>query len=101
MVLSPTPPERLVDPQGRPYFLWDGEMTLAELRRALREAPPVARAYLVAKLMRQAKPDDVFSFVAEAEIRDLWGLVEGQLGKTRPFWSWLLDRWQEQDRGDR
>lgn len=98
-MLSPTPPERLTDLQGRPYFLWDCDMTLNGLRRALRSSEPVARAYLVAKLMRQAKPDDVFSFVSVDEIRELWGLVEGQLGTARPFWSWLLARWAEQDRG--
>jgi hypothetical protein len=30
------------------------------------------RAYLVGKLMRQAKPDDVFTFVPVAEIANLW-----------------------------
>jgi hypothetical protein len=29
-MLAPTPPDRLVDPQGRPYVLWDVDMTLAE-----------------------------------------------------------------------
>jgi hypothetical protein len=98
-MLNPTPPERLTDPQGRPYFLWDCEMTLDELRRALRDSEPAARAYLVAKLMRQAKPDDVLSFVSEGEIRALWDRVEGNLGTARPFWAWLLGRWAEQDRG--
>jgi hypothetical protein len=97
--LSPTPPERLTDPQGRPCFLWDCEMTVDDLRRALRDSEPAGRAYLVAKLMRQAKPDDVFSFVSVGDILKLWDRVEGRLGTARPFWSWLLGRWAEQDRG--
>lgn len=43
--------------------------------------------------MRQAKPDDVFSFVGEADIRELWDDVVPYLGRTRPFWEWLLSAW--------
>lgn len=35
----------------------------AALRAGLRDPDPDVRAYLVGKLMRQAKPDDVFLFV--------------------------------------
>lgn len=98
-MLNPTPPERLTDLEGRPYFLWDCDMTLDGLRRALQSSEPVARAYLVAKLMRQAKPDDVLSLVSVEEIVKLWDRVEVRLGTARPFWSWLLGRWAEQDRG--
>lgn len=35
-MLNPTPAERMVDKQGYPYFLWDCDMTLDELRNALR-----------------------------------------------------------------
>ena len=52
-MLAPTPRDRMVDQQGRPYFLWDVEMTLEEFERSLREADPAARSYLVGKLMRQ------------------------------------------------
>lgn len=63
-MIAPTPRDLLVDHQGHPYFLWDMEMTLDEFERALRESDPYVRAYLVGKLMRQAKPDDVLQFVS-------------------------------------
>ena len=91
--LYPTPPERLVDARGRPYFLWDTEMTLAEFEESLRSSSRPGRAYLVGKLMRQAKPDDVFSFVTTAEIVELWPDLERYLGRERPFWRWLLEYW--------
>ena len=38
-LLNRTPPERLTDAQGRPYFLWDNPaMTLVDFVRALRDA---------------------------------------------------------------
>jgi hypothetical protein len=93
-MLAPTSPELLVDAEGHPYFLWDSRMTLDEFREGLRDPEPEIRAYLVGKLMRQAKPDDVFSFVSAREIRELWPRLERHLGKRREFWSWLFDSWE-------
>lgn len=93
-MLNPTPPERLVDGEGHPYFLWDTPMTLNEFRAGLRDPDPEVRAYLVGKLMRQAKPDDVFTFVSAREIRTLWPRLERYLGKTREFWTWLFKAWE-------
>ena len=93
-MLNPTSPELLVDVEGHPYFLWDSDMTLDEFREGLGDADPEVRAYLVGKLMRQAKPDDVFTFVSAREIRGLWPRLERYLGKTREFWSWLFEAWE-------
>ena len=30
MLRAPTPPDQLVDKRGRPYFLWDVDMTLSD-----------------------------------------------------------------------
>lgn len=97
-MLSFTPPERQTDPLGRPYFLWDCDLTLDEFETRLRDSDPEVRAYLVAKLMRQAKPDDVFLFVRPREIRELWPRLLPYLGRTREFWSWLFDTWEAQGR---
>ncbi len=94
-ILNPTPPEWMVDGQGRPYFLWDMEMTLDRFREQLAGDDPDVRAYLIGKLMRQAKPDDVFEFVTVAQIRADWPKIEPFLGQSRPFWTWLLAVWAE------
>lgn len=91
--LAPTPPDRLTDARGRPYFLWDEDMTLDEFRRRLQDPDPDVRAYFLGKLMRQAKPDDVFSFVTLDELREELDAVEPYLGRTKPFWRWLLEQW--------
>jgi len=88
----------MVDARGRPYFLWDLEMTLDEFRERLGDPDPDVRAYFTAKLMRQAKPDDVFTFVPLQVIRELWSRLERYLGDRREFWRWLLDRWELADR---
>ena len=98
-VLNPTRKDLLTDPQGRPYFLWDMDVTLDHFVRRIREGNREVRAYLVGKLMRQAKPDDVFEFVTLDEIRDLWPDLHRYLGRTRLFWTWLLEAWEQQARG--
>ena len=92
-VLNITPRERMVDARGRPYFAWDVDLTLEQFESRLADPDPVVRAYFLAKLMRQARPDDVFAFVTPAKIAGAWDLVAPKLGRTRAFWSWLLARW--------
>lgn len=98
--LNPTQAKDLVDDEGRPYFLWDVDMTLRAFRDALTQGDPEGRAYLLGKLMRQAKPDDVFQFVSRADLEAAWPKLERHLGTTRSMWRWLLDRWSESDRRD-
>lgn len=92
-LLCPTPPERWLDERGRPYFLWDTELTLDELRAGLRSEDAAWRSYLWAKLLRQAKPDDVFQLVDPAELGRQWPAIAQRLGDKGPFWRWLLERW--------
>jgi len=95
-VLNLTPLDRMTDSRGRPCFPWDSDLTLSRVLTLLKGGDRVERADLVGKLMRQAKPDDVFEFVSLDEIRDLWPDLEPDLGKTRPFWTWLLEVWKGQ-----
>jgi hypothetical protein len=81
-LLAPTPPDRLVDAKGRPYFLWDEDLTIDAFRSRLRDSDPEVRAYYRGKLMRQAKPDDVFTFVTLAEITELFPFVARYLGRS-------------------
>jgi hypothetical protein len=76
----------IVDGRGRPYFLWDVDMTLKEFRLRLRDPDPEVRAYLVGKLLRQARPADVARFVTEEEVRAIWPLAERYAGRAREFW---------------
>jgi hypothetical protein len=39
-MLNPTPKDKLLDSQGRPYFLWDCDMTLEEFQRGLQHPIP-------------------------------------------------------------
>jgi hypothetical protein len=89
--LFPTPTERLLDTRDRPYFLWDCTLTNEEFKAHLSpDASPELREYFAAKLLRQAKPDDVFSYLTREDIVELWDGMSPYLGNKRDFWKWLL-----------
>ena len=89
-MLSPTPPTALIDREGRPYVLWDLDLTLEELRERLRSQDAEVRIHFLAKVLRQAKPDDALQFVSLTEIARQWQRLAPRLGDRRGFWSWLL-----------
>ncbi len=76
-------------------------MTIEVFRARLRDPDPQVRAYFLGKLMRQAKPDDVFAFATVDELVELLLAVTRYLGNTRDFWSWLLSRWKTMPDGAR
>jgi hypothetical protein len=94
-LLCPTPAGKLLDGEGRPYFLWDVDLTIEELRERLGDADAEVAAYWAAKVMRQAKPDDALMLVTPQQILERWDLVRPYLGRSAPFWSWLVGRWRE------
>lgn len=94
-VLCPTPPDRLCDAEGRPYFLWDNDLTLDEFRLLLAHPDAGVRRYWLAQLVRQAKPDDVRSFVDLATLDREWPTIAAGVGRQRDFWAWRLRYWRE------
>lgn len=94
---APTPRHSILDPQGRPYFLWDCDLTEEQFLANLHDRDADVRAATLGTLMRQAKPDDVFRYVSEAEVRESWERVQPFLGRSRAFWTWLLGLWNQID----
>lgn len=92
MLRAPTPPERLVDARGRPYFLWDVDLTLEAFRAKLDDEDDDEAAYWLARALRDAKPDDVLEWVDWARIAELWPRAARHVGRQRPFWVWWLER---------
>lgn len=89
-MICPTPAAKLCDSAGRPYFLWDCDVTLSTFRDHLSAEDDERRGYWLAKLMRQAKPDDAIAIAGVSEMRRLWPKIEHGLGRQREFWAWYL-----------
>lgn len=79
----------------RPYFLWDEDLSIAELRGVLAGSDDHERLRLLGKMLREARDSDVWQFVSpEVVARDLPQLGR-RLGRRRAFWEWLIRGWRE------
>lgn len=77
-----------------PYFLWDEDLSVADLRRRLREAPEEERLRLAGKILREAAYDEVWTFLGVEEVaRDLPRMAR-HLGRQRAFWECLVGEWR-------
>jgi len=77
-----------------PYFLWHRNVTIRQLREILLDASDQRRVQLLRALVREARPDDVWRFVSPESLWREWPDVEPGLGRSRPFWNWLMQEWR-------
>lgn len=81
--------------KDRPWFLWDVEVTEAELRERLRDPDIRIRAQWAGCILREATYPEVWTYVSVAEVVRDWEHIQRHLGRRRAFWEWLLKGWRE------
>ena len=79
----------------RPYFLWDEDLTGRELRARLGGPDERERLRLMAKMLREARDIDVWSFVTPVEVARALPAIRHRLGRRRAFWDFLIEGWRE------
>lgn len=77
-----------------PYFLWDTPVTEAELRQRLLDPDPDIRAQWQGVIMREARFDDVWSYLTVTDVVRDWHRIRRHLGQSRAFWEFLLEGWR-------
>lgn len=85
----------LDDPTARPYFVWDEDLTMAEVRERLASPDPRVRALWMARVLREARYRDVWKLLRLDDVVANFAAIEPHLGRMRAFWRWLLDGWRE------
>ncbi len=80
---------------ARPYFLWDEDVSIAELRERLAGSDKKERMRLLAKMLREARDLDVWKFVTPREVAEALPAIVGRLGRRRRFWEFLIQGWRE------
>jgi hypothetical protein len=86
----------LDNPKAVPYFLWDQPMTVADVRRILKEGNDGQKFHLIGKIMREARDRDVWKFTTPREVLDNWGKISKYLGRRRAFWEFMLATWERE-----
>ena len=84
----------LDDPSARPYFLWNEDITVGDLRAKLQSPDVDERALWMARVMREARYQDVFKLLQLTDILSLLPRIDRHLGRSRDFWHWLIEGWR-------
>jgi hypothetical protein len=84
----------LTDDAARPYFLWDEDLSVAQVREILARGPEEEKVRLLAKILREARDDEVWRLTTVREVRSRWAVLAPHLGRRRAFWEFLLDAWR-------
>lgn len=79
----------------RPYFLWDEDVSCAELCAVLRGPDTARRDRLLGKMLREARDVDVWNFVTPAEVARTLPRLGRRLGRRRRFWEFLIEGWRQ------
>ena len=79
----------------RPYFLWDEPLTIRQLREILRSRSEQERLAYMAKILREARYEDVWEFLSVDDLVRHWEQLAPRLGRRRAFWEFLLRKWRE------
>jgi len=85
----------MTDVDRRPYFLWDEDVSITELRTVLRDGSEYERVRLLGKMLREARDIDVWHFVKPADVARALPLLGRRLGRRRPFWEFLIEGWKK------
>lgn len=79
-----------------PWFLWwDGvQITEDELREKLRSRDPAERAIWASRIMRDARYQDVWTYLSVSDIVRDWPRIVSNLGRSRALWTSLIEGWR-------
>jgi hypothetical protein len=78
----------------RPYFLWDEDVSIDELRGILAGPDGSRRDQLLGKMLREARDIDVWQFVRPAEVARVMERLRRRVGRRYAFWTFLIEGWR-------
>lgn len=84
----------LEDPDTRPWFLWDEDVSVRELRAILAAEDHPRWVELAAKVLREARDDQVWLFLRPERVAARYPDLAPRLGRRRAFWDYLLRAWR-------
>jgi len=81
-------------PDTQPYFIWYEAITVRDLRRILREGTEAEKLTYLARVLRDARFQDVWAFTTPQEVSSNWPQLAARLGRQRPFWDYIISTWR-------
>ena len=78
----------------RPYFLWDEDVSIGELRAILAGPASYDHDRLLGKMLREARDLDVWRFIRPLEVARSLDRLRPRIGRRYGFWRFLIDGWR-------
>jgi hypothetical protein len=76
-----------------PYFMWDYQYTVGQIKEMLANGDESDRIWLMAKIMRDARYKDVWKFMTLQDFLKYRERLMPRLGWFKGFWEFLYSRW--------
>ncbi len=75
-----------------PYFIWDYDLTDADVRAILHGDDEEQKAWLVARLLEAARYEDIWQYISLAELRAIFPKLQLR-PQVRAAWEFALLVW--------
>ena len=76
----------------RPYFIWDYDLTDADVRAILRGSDKTQKAWVVARLLESARYEDIWEYISLSELRAIFPQLQLK-PQVRAAWEFALRVW--------
>jgi hypothetical protein len=83
-----------------PYFLWDYNLSDADVRVILRGDDEEQKSWLVARLLESARYEDVWQYITLAELRAIFPKLQLK-PQVRAAWEFALSVWANEPAHER
>jgi hypothetical protein len=77
----------------RPDFLWDESLSREDLKKILASGNEEERLYYAAKILREARFEEVWDYLSPAFLAFYWEKLRWRLGRRKKFWEFLYATW--------
>lgn len=75
-----------------PYFMWDYNLTNAQIKQSLKTGDEVEKKWLVGKILTHASFDDVWKYLSLKEVVSAFNNLRIS-SQTRKMWTSALKVW--------
>jgi hypothetical protein len=75
-----------------PYFIWDYDLSDADVRAILRGDDEEQKAWLVARLLESARYQDIWQYISLVELRTIFPMLQLK-PQVRAAWEFAQQVW--------
>ncbi|MBK6432830.1 MAG: hypothetical protein WAW03_06160 [Anaerolineae bacterium] len=84
-------------PDERPYFFWEYEITDSQIHELLRQGSSLDKTWLITRILEYAKWEDIWHYLTPADIHQHLANMRFRRPADRELWTYALNRWSQRD----